>query len=310
MVALILGAGLASGCAAVNSAPVAAGLAKQGKAALDPGGPSLAAGATLQETMRAVRHLSARPVTKESAGTRAESVDPQLAAALRLATANPSPQHHVQVAHEYLRLRILDTAYTFANRAVLQKPRLAEAHELLARIWRDWGMPDLAIGPASRAAYFDPASASAQNTLGTVLDALGQHAEARRAFARAVALDASASWALNNLCFVELRTGGLLEARKHCEAALEVDPTMTAARNNLALTFVAAGDDTAAGQAFQAAGNPARAAYNRGIVHMAGRDYIKAAEDFEEAIAARPEFSKAKARAHEARMLAITSVHD
>jgi tetratricopeptide (TPR) repeat protein len=309
MFALFLGAGLASGCASVNSARLTAGLVKEGKPALDLGGPSLATGAPLQEYMRAVRHLSARPIMKESAGARAESVDPQLAAALRLASANPSAENHLLVAHEYFRLGVLDTAYTFANRAVLQKPRLAAAHEMLARIWRDWGLPGLGLGPASRATYFDPASASAANTLGTVLDALGQRAEARRAFERAVTLDPKAGWALNNLCFIELRTSRLVEARSRCEAALDVDPTMTAARNNLALTFVAAGDDAAAGQAFLAAGNPAAAAYNRGIVHLAGREYTRAAEAFEEAIAARPGFSKAKARAHEARMLAITSVH-
>ena len=193
---------------------------------------------------------------------------------------------------------------------MLQKPRFGEAYEVLARIWRDWGFPELGIGPATRATYFAPASAAAENTLGTLLDAVGQPAEARRAFGRALLLDANAGWALNNLCFVELRMGRLAEARSHCEAALTVDPRMTAARNNLALTFVASGDAEAARQAFLATGNAAGAAYNRGIVHMAGRAYTQAAEAFEEAIAARPEFTAAKARAHEARMLEITSSHD
>ena len=112
---------------------------------------------------------------------------------------------------------------------------------------------------------------------------------------------------MNNLCFVELQLDRLAEARSHCEAALEIDPALTAAANNLALTFVAAGDAAAAGRAFLAAGNPARAAYNRGIIHMAKREYRSAAEAFEAAIAARPEFAAAKARAHEARMLTLTS---
>ena len=257
-----------------------------------------------------IRHLSDRPVMKQSAGAKAESVDPQLAAALRVAAAGPSAENHLRIAQEYLRLGILDTAHTYANRALLQKPRFAEAHEVLAKIWRDWGFPELGIGPASRATYFAPASAAAENTLGTLLDAIGQPAEARRAFARAVMLDARAGWALNNLCFVELRMDRLVEARAHCKAALDVDPRMTAARNNLALTFVASGDAAAARQAFLATGNPAGAAYNRGIVLMAGREYLRAAEAFEEAIAARPAFTAAKTRAHEARMLTITSYHD
>jgi tetratricopeptide (TPR) repeat protein len=310
VVALVLGAFMANGCATGAGTSLTAKFVKQGKSALDVGGPSLATSPPLQEHMRMIRHLSARPIMKESAGAKAESVDLQLAAALRLAAPDPSAENHLRVAREYLRLGILDTAYTYANRALLQKPRFAEAHEVLARIWRDWGFPGLGLGPASRATFFDPASATAANTLGTLLDALGQSAEAHRAFARAVALDAGAPWALNNLCFVELRMGRLVEARSHCEAALGLDPRMTAAGNNLALTFVASGDAAAAQLAFRAAGNPAGAAYHRGIAHMANREYIRAAEAFEEAIVARPAFAAAKTRAREARMLARTSSHD
>jgi len=158
-----------------------------------------------------------------------------------------------------------------------------------------------------RATYFDRKSASAENTLGTLFDALNQPAEARQAFIRALTLEARAGWVLSNLCFVELKMDRLAEARSHCEAALEIDPALTAAANNLALTFVASGDAAAAGRAFLAAGNPAGAAYNRGIIHMAKREYESAAEAFVAAIAARPEFTAAKARAHEARMLILTS---
>jgi Tfp pilus assembly protein PilF len=314
IVALVLGAALTSGCATGTGASLTTKIAKQGKPALDVGGPSPASISPLQEHMRIIRQLSARRVMRESAGANAESVDLQLAAALRLAAAIPSAENHLGVAHEYFRLGILDTAYSFGNRALLQNPRFAEAHELLARIWRDWEFPKLGIGPAWRATYFAPASAAAENTLGTLLDAIGEPAQARRAFARALLLDARAGWALNNLCFVELRLDRLVEARSHCQAALDVDPRMTAARNNLALTFVASGDAAAARQAFLATGNPAAAAYNRGIVHMANKEYIGAAEAFEEAIAARPAFTAAKARAHEARMLTLTatatSYHD
>jgi Tfp pilus assembly protein PilF len=257
-----------------------------------------------------IRHLSARPIMTEPTGVKAETSDPQLAAALHLAGTDMSPENRLRVAEQYLRLGVADTAYTWANGALLQNPRFARAHEMVARIWRDWGFPGLGLAPASRATYFDPASASAANTLGTVLDALGQPVAAERAFARAVTLDATASWALNNLCFVELRMGRLAEARSHCQAALVLDPRMAAAGNNLALTYVASGDATAAARAFLTTGNAAAAAYNRGIVHMAGREYQRAAEAFEQAIAERPSFTAAKTRAHEARVLAITSAHD
>ena len=311
LIALFLGASLAGGCATGNRGSLTREFDKPGEPALDLGGPISSGSASLQEHMKMIRHLSVRPLLKTSAGGNAESADPQLAHALATEASSHTAENLLRVAHEYLRLGILDTAYTYANRALLQKPRLGEAHEVMARIWRDWGMPKLGIAAAIRATYFNPSSASAHNTLGTLLDALGQAPEARRAFARAAALDPSAGWALNNLCFVELRMGRLVEARSHCRAALVADPDMTSARNNLALTFVASGDAVAAGQAFLATGNVADAAYNRGIVHMAQRSYTRAAEAFAEAITARPGFTAAKTRAHEAQMLILTtSAHD
>jgi Tfp pilus assembly protein PilF len=280
------------------------------KPAFDQGGPSSTGSLSLPEQMKMIQHLQARPVMKASAGANAESADPRLAAALQRATASPSAESQLRVADQYVRLGILDTAYTYTNRALLRKPRFGEAHEVMARIWRDWGLPTLGIGAATRATYFDPSSASAHNTLGTLLDALGQPAAAREAFMRAAALDSNASWALNNLCFVELRMGRLNEARSHCNAALAVDPEMIPARNNLALIFVASGDVAAAGRAFRSTGNVADAAYNRGIIHMAQRSYASAADAFEEAITARPGFTSAKTRAHEARMLVLATSND
>lgn len=311
LIALFLGASLAGGCATGNRGSLTRGFDRPGKPALDLSGPTPSGNMSLQEHMKMIRHLSVRPILKTSAGVNAESADPQLAEALAVEISSPTAENRLRVAHDYVRLGILDTAYTYANRAMLQKPRLGEAHELMARIWRDWGMPKLGIASATRATYFNPSSASAYNTLGTLLDALGQPQEARRAFATAAALEPSAAWALNNLCFVELRMGRLADARSHCRAALVADPDMTSARNNLALTFVASGDVAAAGLAFLATGNVADAAYNRGIIHMAQRSYGRAAEAFQEAITARPGFTAAKTRAHEAQMLILTtSAHD
>jgi Flp pilus assembly protein TadD len=310
LIALCLGASLAGGCATGNRGSLSIGFDTPGEPAFDLGGPA-PSGLSLQEHMKMIRHLQARPVMKASTGAQAESADRRLATALRLEAASPSAENHLRVADEYVRLGILDTAYTYTNRALLQKPRFGEAHEAMARIWRDWGLPTLGIGPATRATYFNPSSASAHNTLGTLLDALGQPAQARAAFVRAATLDSNAAWALNNLCFVELRLGRLDEARSHCNAALVADPEITSARNNLALIFVASGDVAAAGRAFLSTGNVADAAYNRGIIHMAHRSYTRAAEAFEEAITARPGFTAAKTRAHEARMLVLTtSAHD
>jgi Flp pilus assembly protein TadD len=167
-------------------------------------------------------------------------------------------------------------------------------------------MPERGLGPAHRAIHFAPLSASAQNTLGTVLDASDRTDQARTAYERSVALDPSAGWALSNLCYLEFRIGRLQEAQDRCEAAVRATPGLAAAHNNLALTRAAQGDLAAASVEFGAGGLPGAADYNIGIVHLAQGEYALAAAAFERAIAERPSFTAAKARAHAARLRLLT----
>jgi tetratricopeptide (TPR) repeat protein len=272
---------------------------------MDYGGPRLAQADSLSDHMTKVRHLAARPARQGTFGPTVENSDRQLAAALLFETIQPTAESHRRVAQEYRRLGLLDSAYKRLNRAVQKEPGNAAIHEDLARIWRDWGLPDQGLGAAYRAVHLDSASASAQNTLGTILDALGQVQEARRAYEHAIALDPKAAWAFNNLCYSEFRAGHLREARARCAEALRLEPTMTAAHNNLALTYAAAGDLERALVEFRAAGDPAAAQYNLGIVHLAERDYASAAIAFEEAIKSRSTFAAAKEQAHTARVRSL-----
>ncbi len=244
------------------------------------------------------------PPSSGTAGT-IESTDPRLLAALLAERMLPGVDSHLEVARQYARLGILDAAHKRTQRALDRDPRSAAAHEMMARLWRDWGFPGRALGHAHRALYYQPASGSVQNTLGTVFDALGRTSDARAAYLRAFELDASAGWALSNLCYLEFRLGHLEEARWHCEAAIRATPALAAAHNNLGLTHAAAGDLDRAREAFLAAGDAASADYNMGVVHLAAGRYAEAAEAFEHAIEARPTYTAAKKRAHEARMRAL-----
>jgi len=102
------------------------------------------------------------------------------------------------------------------------------AYDARARIWRDWGFPQLGMPDADRAIYYAPRSAAAQNTQGTLLAALGRFDEAQRAFEKAIALDPEASFARTNLCQVrqfvspDLASSGALTAG-NCAAADVVD---------------------------------------------------------------------------------------
>jgi tetratricopeptide (TPR) repeat protein len=236
-----------------------------------------------------------------------EDSDARLSAALVNEVASPTAANHLRVAAEYRRLGILDFSARHIDQAIAVAPRLAEAHESLAQIWRDWGYPDQGLGAAYRAVFYAPKSASAENTLGTILAALGRTDDARRAYERALQNDPSAAWVLNNLCDLERRADRLDAAAVRCLAAITLNPNLNVAHNNLALTFAALGDLRRARTEFAAAGDEATASYNMGLVHMAGGDYDSAAEAFEMAIKLRPNFTAAKERAHAVRLYLLTN---
>jgi len=249
------------------------------------------------------------PRTPAKSGTFAtiESSDRLLGGALLADAVQSTAQSRLQVAREYSRLGILDMAQSWTSMALEREPRLAEGHELMARIWRDWRMPDVALRSAHLAVRYAPRSASAHNTLGTVFDALGQVGAARSAYLAAAALDRNAGWALNNLCYLEMRAGRFDEALRSCQGALGLSPALVTAQNNLALTYAASGAMTNATDAFMTGGDQASAYYNIGIVHLAHRQYADAAIAFEQAIKLRPTFTEAKRWAHDARMRLLTA---
>jgi Tfp pilus assembly protein PilF len=258
--------------------------------------------------------IADRLVRGNSGGTRAtpkhstdlptaETVSVALAEALAALSHGETPDRLRAVALEYQRLRVLDQAEEFASKAIAHAPKDAGLYDLRARILRDSGLPDVALGDAHRAAYMAPSSAAVSNTLGTVHFALGQHPEAVAAFKKALALQPSAAWASTNLCYVALLSGDEAEALLRCGAALAADQSQPAARNNLALTHAAAGRLDDARREFMAAG-PVAGNYNMGIVFLARREYSLALAAFEAALRVDPSFDAAFMRAQEARWLA------
>ncbi len=198
-----------------------------------------------------------------------ESTDQRLLAALLELAAAPSAVAHRHVAQEYQRLEVLDLAHEHFTRAVHLDPTDAASFDAMARIWRDWGTPQLGLGDAYRAVYQAPMSPEAANTLGTVLQALGEVDDAKRAYLRALSLDPNAWYALNNVCYVDILTRQVV-ARDSCHRAVAAGgPRAKTPRNNLALAYAAAGDFGSARRWFRLAGEPAVANYNYGILLMA-----------------------------------------
>jgi len=282
-----------------------AGCAARGPRAATPSSPAgagdaadLSANSSLSEYIGKLRHLSAaaKPPAKGAAET-IETRDPALAADLRLVLSAPTAERHRAIAERYLELGVLDSAYQQFNDALAMNPRDSAAYEGLARVWRDWGLPELAVGDAHRATFYAPQSASARNTFGTIMQALGHYSEAKSSYELASWLDPNAAYAVNNLCYLAFVTGRIDDAIDTCTAALRLDPSLAAARNNLALAFAATGRMDLARAQFLDAGDRASGLYNTGIAYLAAGDDRSALAAFDAASRARATFNISRERA-------------
>jgi tetratricopeptide (TPR) repeat protein len=262
-----------------------------------------ASATALSDYMAQVRHLSAsaQPVPKSSVLETLESRDKDLAADLLRLSKAPTAAAHRAVAERYRARGVLDAAYRHYNAAVKLDARDAAGYDGLARVWRDWGLPQLALGDAHRAVYFAPASAAFHNTLGTVMQALGRQKDARAAYELASMLDGQAAYAFNNLCYLSFLEGHSEGAIVACRRALALDPTLKAARNNLALAYAASGLMDLAQAEFIDANDAGRGLYNIGIAQLASRDYPAAVAAFDAASRANPLLAIARERASQVR---------
>ncbi len=285
---------LLAGCAARGPRAATLPSSKSGAMSTD-----LSTNASLSEYIQKLRHLSAsaQPQRATGAAETLEVRDPALAADLLQLSAAPTAEGHRVVAERYFDLGVLDSAYRHFNDARALNPRDGAAYEGLARVWRVWGLPGLAVGDARRAVFYAPQSASAQNTFGTIMQALGLYRDARSAYELASWLDPRAAYAVNNLCYLAFVNGRIEDAIDRCTAALRLDPSLAAARNNLALAFAASGRmDTARAQ-FLDGGDRASGLYNTGIAYLAAGDERSALASFDAASRARPTFNISRERA-------------
>ena len=282
---------------------------------IEPGTPAVEIGApvkvpaeSLGSYISRVRRLAAaataapRPTLSPAVETRY----PALAAALSAAKSLPTADNLRRVAEAYRQIGVLDAAYDNLSRALRLNPGDGRVLDERARIWRDWGFPNLGLGDAYRAVHYVPDSAEAYNTLGTLLQGVGNRHEARRAYDTALRIDPQAWYALNNLCYLSFLEGQARAAVKECDSALRLAPTVAATRNNLGLVYASLGDLQSAHRQFSSEGDRATAAYNMGVVYLAQKQFGKAAEAFREAYGARPSLTLARDRAKQALALAST----
>ena len=279
----------------------------------DTSTPRIAPPDSISDYIRRVREISARVAVahpgaadRRQAGDSAaaprllESSDPALAAALARVGADPSAASHVAAADVYLQRGIEDRAFDHYTKASRLDPKNGRAYEGLARIWRQWGLPHLALGDAHRGVHYAPRSAAARNTLGMVMEALGLLDAAAENYRRATELDANAAYAFNNLCYVALQQKQRVRAEGWCRAALRLEPGLPSARNNLALVLGATATASEIHAAIGPGGGPGERELAAGLALLANARPAEAAAVLEEAVAMNPALGDRAARARAA----------
>jgi Flp pilus assembly protein TadD len=291
---------IVSGCAARKSSP--GRFVKPGEPAtsfdVQPVKPKADG---LGEYTRRLRTLQANARTNITLGATLESQNASVASAILRLGMDPSAQSHHLLADAYRQAGVTDYAYRHWRLALQLDACDSRALEGLARLWRDWGSPGLALGDAHRAVYCKPRSSTAHNTLGTILEALGQRQHARREFEFALQLDSQAGFALNNLCYLALQDGDGRSAQETCTRALAIDPTMAAAQTNLALAYALQGEIPKAEARLLDHADTATGLYNVGVLRMSMNQYSEAATAFDLAASTRPSLADAARRAVQAR---------
>jgi tetratricopeptide (TPR) repeat protein len=297
-----------SGCAA-KEAHFASKFVKPGEPTAsydDPTAKPAPPAQSLQDYARKLRTLQSKAVPRNSFLPTIESTNPELSRALVLLAMHESAENHRLAAAAYRHAGVSDFAFRHYQRAVALEPCDAVSYDGMARVWRDWGMPELALSDVHRALYCNQKSAEIYNTLGTILQALGQGAGAHHAYESAVTLDPNAAFALNNLCYLEMSAGDVGRATAFCERALAAAPDLAAARNNLALIRARDGDLAGAEAGLRAGTVTGTALYNVGVMRLSEGRYAEAAQIFDRASAVDPRLTIARRRYVQARIAAMT----
>jgi tetratricopeptide (TPR) repeat protein len=262
---------------------------------------------SLETYIRKVRSLSMAARPPRPAASTLEARDPEIREALKALAAGATTSSHLRVAEAYRQAGVLDAAYDHYTAALVLDKGDPASYDGLARVWRDWGFPELGMGDARRAIFYAPDSAAAYNTFGTLLQALGLRSEAHRAFKRALALDPWAAYAWANLCYLSFQSADIESALASCRRAIALEPGLAAAHNDLGLVYAAAGDLASAAREFSVAAGDVGRQYNIGIVLSASRRYSEAAAAFEAAQVLRPDWARAAERARQSRLRAQQS---
>jgi len=192
-----------------------------------------------------------------------------------LASASPAqPLSRVESAWKLVAAGQRSQAVALLREVVRDTPQDADARLLLGSVLMEDGNRAESIEHLKEAVRLRPRSAEAHNALGEAYNTFGDFKAARPEFQRAVDLDPKHAQAYANLGAVILQDGDAQSAIQPLERAIRLFGTNPDAADPL---------------------------YVRGKLYLADRDPAKAAEEFQRAVALRPDFAEAWSELGESR---------
>jgi len=208
---MLVGACASSACATASVGPAsladrfvvtgAPAMSLDAGAATRPDGDVVAADSFVSAT------APASPPAAIAMAPTLEETSPVLRARLAALAATPTAQAHLDVATAYRSLHVHDRAFDYLELGLSRYHLDPALHDAVARLWRDWGMPDRALRHAHLAVRHAPGWAPAFTTLGTVLWVLEAREDAVDAFTRAFELAPESGWARTNYCRATVAVG-------------------------------------------------------------------------------------------------------
>jgi tetratricopeptide (TPR) repeat protein len=205
-----------------------------------------------------------------------------------------------KIYHDF---RIYDEAQRYYQKAIQLEPKNAAYHEYFARLWRDWGAPDLGINSAQQALQLKPDAPEGWNTLGTLYDRMGKRKQAVESYQKALAADPNLDYVYSNLCFTYLQDGDLDRATYYGQQAVRRNPSLIVAHNNLGLAYGMQGNFDQAFDEFKQAGDEAAARNNLGLLLLKKNHISESMEQFKLAARMKPFYRAAAENYYAARSL-------
>jgi tetratricopeptide (TPR) repeat protein len=264
---------------------------------------------SLSSYIRTVLRISAEKGPRvEQALKHAQEQNPRLVSEAKESSDHPGDlQAGLRVAESYMNAGLYYPAFEVYQRLEATGEPDVKIELGLAAIWDQWQDYSLAQDHAEAALRLDPQSHEGWSRLGRIHLHHSDFAAAASSFEKAIALDPSDPVLFANAGYAFLRLDRVEKAEACLEKALSMDGTIVEAHNHLGIVLARLGRYELALTHFTQTSEPAVALNNLGIVLLEQGKQDEARKYFQQAIALKPDYQRARAHLDEVDSPAVPS---